>query len=101
MGQLNPDQATEALLHERFQDYGNIKNIHLVKRNKMGAGHTTAFAFIEFDSEQAARRAIDHEVNIMFEELCLALRATGWVFLDGACPDHADSFIFLLLTIIE
>lgn len=74
MGQLNPDQATEALLHERFQDYGNIKNIHLVKRNKMDAGRTTAFAFIEFDSEQAARRAIDHEVSTMFEGLCFGKR---------------------------
>jgi RNA recognition motif-containing protein len=63
VGQLNPDLATEALLHDHFQDYGNIKNIHLVKRNKMGAGRPTAFAFIEFDSEHAARRAIDHEVN--------------------------------------
>ncbi|KAK3806007.1 MAG: hypothetical protein JOS17DRAFT_768070 [Linnemannia elongata] len=74
VGQLNPDQATEALLHERFQDYGNIKNIHLVKRNKMGAGHTTAFAFIEFDSEQAARRAIDHENNTQFLETTIRVQ---------------------------
>ncbi|KAG0282340.1 hypothetical protein BGZ96_000583 [Linnemannia gamsii] len=66
VGQLNPELATEALLHDRFQDYGNIKNIHLVKRNQMGAGRPTAFAFIEFDSEHAARRAIDNENNTQF-----------------------------------
>ncbi|KAF9134303.1 hypothetical protein BGW39_007472 [Mortierella sp. 14UC] len=67
VGQLNPDLVTEAVLHDRFQDYGTIKNIHLVKRNnKLGAGRTTAFAFIEYDSENAARRAIDHENNTEF-----------------------------------
>lgn len=74
MGQLNPDLATETLLREHFQDYGNIKNVHLVKRNKMGAGRSTAFAFIEFDSEQAARRAIDHQVCTMFERLCFGIQ---------------------------
>ncbi|KAK3842480.1 MAG: hypothetical protein J3R72DRAFT_474793 [Linnemannia gamsii] len=67
VGQLNPDLVTEGALHERFQDYGNIKNIHLVKRNNnLGVGRTTAFAFIEYDSEHAARRAIDHENNTEF-----------------------------------
>ncbi|KAF8928879.1 hypothetical protein BGZ47_001379 [Haplosporangium gracile] len=66
VGQLNPDLATEALLHERFQGYGTIKNIHLVKRNKMGTSRATAFAFIEYDSEQDARKAIDHENNTQF-----------------------------------
>ncbi|KAF9903072.1 hypothetical protein EC991_004246 [Linnemannia zychae] len=67
VGQLNPDMVTEAALHDRFKDYGAIKNIHLVKRNnKLGVGRTTAFAFIEYDSEQAARRAIDHENNTEF-----------------------------------
>ncbi|KAH7047186.1 hypothetical protein BKA57DRAFT_493816 [Linnemannia elongata] len=74
VGQLNPDLATEDLLHERFQDYGNIKNIHLVKRNKMGAGRTTAFAFIEFDCEKAARRAIDRENNTQFLETTIRVQ---------------------------
>ncbi|KAG0275053.1 hypothetical protein BGZ95_009237 [Linnemannia exigua] len=67
VGQLNPGLVTEGALQERFQDYGNIKNIHLVKRNNnLGVSRTTAFAFIEYDSEQAARRAIDHENNTEF-----------------------------------
>ncbi|KAF9538131.1 hypothetical protein EC957_007205 [Mortierella hygrophila] len=74
VGQLNPDLATEALIRERFQDYGSIKNIHLVKRNKVGAGRATAFAFIEFDSEQAARRAIDHENNTQFLETTIRVQ---------------------------
>ncbi|KAI1315037.1 hypothetical protein EDD11_001376 [Mortierella claussenii] len=66
VGQLNPELVTEGVLHERFQDYGSIQNIHLVKRIKPGTNLPTAFAFIEFDDEQSARQAIDHEDNTSF-----------------------------------
>ncbi|KAF8941539.1 hypothetical protein BGZ58_006942 [Dissophora ornata] len=63
VGQLNADLATETTLHERFQGYGNIRHVHLVKRNKPGTSRSIAFAFIEFGDEQSARRAIEHEAG--------------------------------------
>ncbi|KAG0262788.1 hypothetical protein BG011_009709 [Mortierella polycephala] len=66
IGQLNPDVVTEAALRELFMGYGEIQYIHLIKRNKPGTNRPTAFAFIEFDNEQAAKDAIDHENNSMF-----------------------------------
>ncbi|KAF9936905.1 hypothetical protein BGZ65_001948 [Modicella reniformis] len=65
VGQLNPELTTEADLHDRFQDYGTVQHIHLVKRNKPGT-RPTAFAFIEFDDEYSARQAIEHENNTSF-----------------------------------
>ncbi|KAF9917419.1 hypothetical protein BX616_001043 [Lobosporangium transversale] len=66
VGQLNPELTTEAALHERFKQYGGIRRVHLVKRNKPGTNRPTAFAFIEFTDEQAARQAIEHEHNTLF-----------------------------------
>ncbi|KAG0360749.1 hypothetical protein BGZ54_009398 [Gamsiella multidivaricata] len=66
VGQLNPELTTEAVLHDRFKSYGNIQYLHLVKRNKPGTNRLTAFAFIEFDDEQSAKRAIDNENNAVF-----------------------------------
>ncbi|KAF9174810.1 hypothetical protein BGX21_001035 [Mortierella sp. AD011] len=61
IGQLNPDLVTETALRERFQAYGNIQHIHLVKRNRPGTNKPTAFAFIEFDDENSAKEAIESE----------------------------------------
>ncbi|KAF9570172.1 hypothetical protein EC968_002111 [Mortierella alpina] len=66
VGQLNPDLVTESTLRDRFQEYGNIENIHLVKRTRPGANQSSAFAFIDFDDEQSARAAIDNENNASF-----------------------------------
>ncbi|KAF9988377.1 hypothetical protein BGZ75_009543 [Mortierella antarctica] len=66
VGQLNPDLVTEAVLRDRFEEYGNIENIHLVKRTKPGTNQSSAFAFIDFDDEQSARAAIDNENNTSF-----------------------------------
>ncbi|KAF9273280.1 hypothetical protein BGZ68_001644 [Mortierella alpina] len=66
VGQLNPDLVTESVLRERFQEYGNIENIHLVKRTRPGTNQSSAFAFIDFDDEQSARAAIDNENNSSF-----------------------------------
>ncbi|KAG0244509.1 hypothetical protein BGX31_008944 [Mortierella sp. GBA43] len=65
VGQLNPELTTEATLRDRFQDYGNIQCVHLVKRSKPGTTRLTAFAFIEFDNEYSARQAIEHEVVLL------------------------------------
>ncbi|CAO3569626.1 unnamed protein product [Mortierella alpina] len=66
VGQLNPDLVTESALRDRFQEYGNIENIHLVKRTRPGTNQSSAFAFIDFDDEQSARAAIDNENNASF-----------------------------------
>ncbi|KAG0204453.1 hypothetical protein BGX28_003599 [Mortierella sp. GBA30] len=68
VGQLNPDLVTEASLRDRFQEYGCIENIHLVKRTKPGTSQSSAFAFIDFDNEQSARNAIEHENNSLFQD---------------------------------
>lgn len=67
VGQLNPELATEAALRDRFQDYGNIQHIHLVKRTKPLTNRPTAFAFVEYDNELSARQAIEHEVSRRIE----------------------------------
>ncbi|KAF9361295.1 hypothetical protein BGX26_004480 [Mortierella sp. AD094] len=66
IGQLNPDLVTETALRERFQVYGNIQHIHLVKRNRPGTNRPTAFAFIEFDDEHSAKEAIEGENETTF-----------------------------------
>ncbi|KAF9365002.1 hypothetical protein BGX34_011761 [Mortierella sp. NVP85] len=66
VGQLNPDLATEAALRDRFQGYGNIQHVHLVKRHNPVTNRPTAFAFVEFDNEHSARRAIEHANNTSF-----------------------------------
>ncbi|KAG0298885.1 hypothetical protein BGZ98_010434 [Dissophora globulifera] len=66
VGQLNPELVTEAALYERFEVCGTIQNVHLVKRNKPGASKPTAFAFVEFDDEQSAKRAIEQVNNSLF-----------------------------------
>ncbi|KAF9919883.1 hypothetical protein FBU30_010414 [Linnemannia zychae] len=74
IGQLNPDQVTETALHDRFQAYGSIKSVYLIKRNKQVIGRPTAFAFIEYDSERAARRAIENENNTQFLETTIRVQ---------------------------
>ncbi|KAF9190931.1 hypothetical protein BGZ51_008080 [Haplosporangium sp. Z 767] len=76
VGQLNPDVVTETALRELFMDYGEIQYIHLIKRNKPGTNRPTAFAFIEFDNEQAAKNAIDHEASTLFSNNSMFLGTT-------------------------
>ncbi|KAF9209592.1 hypothetical protein BGZ49_003079 [Haplosporangium sp. Z 27] len=66
IGQLNPDLVTEVALRERFQVYGNIKHINLIKRDRPGVYKPSAFAFIEFDNENSAREAIESENDNTF-----------------------------------
>ncbi|KAF9089559.1 hypothetical protein BGX23_006591 [Mortierella sp. AD031] len=74
VGQLNPDLVTESALRDRFEPYGSIQSIYLVKRSKPGTGRPIAFAFIEFDNEHAARRAIDNENNTQFLDTTLRVQ---------------------------
>ena len=63
MGQLNPEEVTEESLQTRFQEYGQINNVNLIKRINPTTNRPIAFAFIAFDNEQSARRAIEHAVS--------------------------------------
>ncbi|KAF9585678.1 hypothetical protein BGW38_001261 [Lunasporangiospora selenospora] len=67
IGQLNPDQITERDLRERFGEYGTIVHVDLIRRNKPGIEKPMAYAFIEFDDEHSARRAIEHENTATFQ----------------------------------
>ncbi|KAI8922661.1 hypothetical protein BC831DRAFT_67211 [Entophlyctis helioformis] len=65
VGQLNPNVVTEQLLHDRFGVYGTIKAISLVNRHAPtasgGLSTRPAFAFIDYESDEAAEAAVDHE----------------------------------------
>lgn len=65
VGQLNPDEVTEENLRTRFQEYGRVKKVSLIKRTNALSDRAVAFAFIEFDDEQSARGAIEHAVRTL------------------------------------
>ncbi|GJJ77722.1 hypothetical protein EMPS_10081 [Entomortierella parvispora] len=66
VGQLNPEEATEEKLRTRFQEYGHVKKVSLIKRTNALTDRVVAFAFIEFDNEQSARSAIEHANSTQF-----------------------------------
>ena len=68
VGQLNPDTVTEENLRTRFQEYGHVRKVSLIKRTNTLTDRAVAFAFIEFDDEQPARSAIEHAVRILTPE---------------------------------
>ncbi|KAF9335476.1 hypothetical protein BG006_011405 [Podila minutissima] len=61
VGQLDPDTVTEEALYERFSKYGDIMNLNLIKKKKPSMTQFSAFAFIEYDSEQSSTNAIANE----------------------------------------
>lgn len=62
VGQLNIDAVTREGLEEKFGRYGKIVEIHLVnKRTPTAQGLRPAFAFIRFEDEQAAIKAVSQE----------------------------------------
>jgi len=70
VGQLDPDTITEEALYERFSKYGEIMNLNLVKRKKPAVTQFSAFAFIEYDSEQSSTNAIANEVCSIYVVFC-------------------------------
>ncbi|TGZ80452.1 hypothetical protein EX30DRAFT_364396 [Ascodesmis nigricans] len=65
VGKLNPSKTTETLLRKRFERHGPVSEVHLFSKHKNGVGRI-AFAFIKFDLEESASKAIDEENNTEF-----------------------------------
>ncbi|ORZ37192.1 hypothetical protein BCR44DRAFT_1041446 [Catenaria anguillulae PL171] len=61
VGQLNPDEATEAAVRARFATYGTLENVHLI------VADGEAFAFIKYDDETGSQLAINNENGKEFQ----------------------------------
>ncbi|CAG8750433.1 12380_t:CDS:2, partial [Cetraspora pellucida] len=70
VGQLNPEAVTKDILEQKFNRYGEIKDLRLVTIKKPGpAGRVnvrSAFAFIRYDDENASTKAIEAENNTKY-----------------------------------
>ncbi|KAJ3069663.1 hypothetical protein HDU98_007280 [Podochytrium sp. JEL0797] len=63
IGQLNQNTVTEKLLRERFGQYGVIHSLELVnKLSGSGPESRPAFAFVTYEDESSAEKAIEKEV---------------------------------------
>ncbi|KAH0607548.1 uncharacterized protein H6S33_002582 [Morchella sextelata] len=66
IGKLNPDSIGENELRARFSRYGMIVECNLVNRaSKNGIGRN-AFAFVKYEAEEMANRALEEENNSLF-----------------------------------
>ncbi|KAJ3104950.1 hypothetical protein HDU97_008698 [Phlyctochytrium planicorne] len=61
VGKLNSDLVTEELLMKRFGKYGEIVNLKLLRGQPIQDEQRDAFAFIRFNSKDAAEMAMDEE----------------------------------------
>ncbi|KAL6071263.1 Flowering time control protein FCA, variant 2 [Balamuthia mandrillaris] len=65
VGGLNPTQITKELLQERFEGYGPIESISLVKKDEGEEPETgiprSAFAFVRFKDASSSASAIEQE----------------------------------------
>ncbi|CAG8595634.1 1080_t:CDS:2, partial [Racocetra fulgida] len=61
VGQLNPEAVTKDVLEQKFNRYGEIKDLRLVTIKKPGPAVRSAFAFIRYDDENASTKAIEAE----------------------------------------
>ncbi|CAG8447601.1 6591_t:CDS:2 [Dentiscutata erythropus] len=70
VGQLNPDAVTKEVLEQKFNRYGEIKDLRLVTIKKPGPvgrmNVRSAFAFIRYDDENASTKAIEAENNTKY-----------------------------------
>ncbi|KAI8835526.1 hypothetical protein BC829DRAFT_493578 [Chytridium lagenaria] len=66
IGKLNPDIITEDLLKERFEKYGDIKSLKLLRGNQIDTEKRDAFAFVRYPNQDCAERAIDEENGVMW-----------------------------------
>ncbi|CAG8500760.1 7099_t:CDS:2 [Paraglomus occultum] len=72
VGNLNENLITKELLHDRFERYGKIEDIHLVNRGRDYG--KPAYAFIRFSEASSAEAAITQENDVEYLERQMKVR---------------------------
>ncbi|KAG9284397.1 hypothetical protein G9A89_023654 [Geosiphon pyriformis] len=66
VGLLNESAITKELLQQRFEQYGKIVELHLIKRPSRGQIPRPAFAFIKYENEDSTQKALNNENHSLF-----------------------------------